>query len=530
MSVGTQLKQTQLVEAPNASASAVSLTGVSACYGDGKCVLKDVTVQIARYERVAIMGPSGSGKTSLLGIIAGRLKPTSGEIKVSGRLATIHQDLRLVQQRTALENVLHGAMSRYSFVRSIIGFPKAEKEEAIKLLCRVGLCNKVYKKVRNLSGGEKQRVAIARALMQRPDILLADEPVAALDEENASSIMALLTDLAKERGLTVVTVLHDYALAREFSDRIVRLARGRVVYGVESEPRELKQKVLSERLPVLPYEDTANNRVARVETLRKAFQKARQLKYISIVALIVAACIWALSGIDFSRGSVPEALAGSVTFLANLLPGSWSEVTEIPWMTLLGALVETLQMAIAGTVFGTLISWPLSALAAKNNGPSFIRPVVRTVLNAIRTVPSLVWALLFVAAVGLGTFAGVLALTAYSVGYLTKFFYEAFESVDPGPPDALKELGASGLQRFFHAVWPAAKPAVLSSSFFMLEYNVRAASVLGIVDAGGIGFYIKQYIDFRSFPTVLACLLMILCLVLLFDAASSRLRAKLLGA
>ena len=122
------------------------------------------------------------------------------------------------------------------------------------------------------------------------------------------------------------------------------------------------------------------------------------------------------------------------------------------------------------------------------------------------------------------------ALAAYSVGYLSKLFYESFEEVPRGAPTALSEIGAGGLMRFVHAVWPAAKPAILSSCLFMLEYNVRAASLLGIVDAGGIGFYIKQYVDFRMFPAVLASLLMILLVVLVLDSLSERIRARLMRA
>jgi phosphonate transport system permease protein len=195
---------------------------------------------------------------------------------------------------------------------------------------------------------------------------------------------------------------------------------------------------------------------------------------------------------------------------------------------LLVALVETLQMTLLGTTLAVLISWPMAALAARNTGPRWLRPAMRFLLNAIRSVPSILWALLFVAAVGLGVVAGILALVFYSIGYLTKFYYESFEAVDPGPPDALREIGASGLQRFFHAVWPAAKAAVLSSSLFMLEYNVRAASVLGIVGAGGIGYELKLQVDYRNFHVVGAIVLLLIVVVLILDAISSRVRASLM--
>ena len=251
-------------------------------------------------------------------------------------------------------------------------------------------------------------------------------------------------------------------------------------------------------------------------------------KMLPIVALALMVYAWSVSGLKLHIGDVGEMLSGVVAFVQQLVPTTQAELSKIQWATLFAALVETLQMAVVGTTIGILFAWPLSAVAAGNVGPRRIRMPVRFFLNTVRTVPSLIWALLFVAAVGLGTFAGILALTAYSIGYLSKFFYEAFETVDPGPPEALREIGASGLQRFFHAVWPAATPAVLSSAMFMLEYNVRAASILGVVDAGGIGFYMKQYIDFRAFPSLFACLLMILVVVVVFDAISCRVRTRLL--
>jgi len=160
-------------------------------------------------------------------------------------------------------------------------------------------------------------------------------------------------------------------------------------------------------------------------------------------------------------------------------------------------------------------------------GNRFVSSLTRSLLNGIRTIPAIVWALLCVAALGLGPLAGVCALTAYSTGYLTKFFYEAFENVDPKPVSALKEIGASSSSAFIHAVWPAAKPALLTSVLFTAEYNVRSASILGIVGAGGIGFYIKEYIDYRFFPAMTAALVMILVVVLILDAASGIIRRHL---
>lgn len=513
-----------------ASAPVLVLQGVSLKYRGNVRALSSVSLQAWSKQHIAIMGPSGSGKTSLLGCISGRIDATSGSITRTGRVATIHQDLRLVGQKTALQNVLHGAIGRHSLLQTLVRFPENERKLAKELLCRVGLCDRAHTRVRRLSGGEKQRVAIARALMQNPSILLADEPVAALDEQNAVSIMQLLNDLAAERNLTIISVLHDFSLAKAYADRIVRLVDGRVAYDA---PNEYRTALVESFKPsVDEYEqEEQNSPESAVEGPRAVSEPPTLLaSWKFFFCVIAAVCIyaWAVSGLRIGARDFEGMLGGLAGFLGGLLPKSVQELRDIPWGTLSSSLVETLQMALVGTTLGVLISWPLAALAANNVGPKFLRPGVRFFLNVVRTVPSLIWALLFVAAVGLGPFAGVLALAAYSIGYLTKFFYESFESVDPGPPDALKEIGACGPERFFHAVWPAALPSVLSSSFFMLEYNVRAASVLGIVDAGGIGFYIKQYVDYRMFPAVTASLLMLLVLVVFLDSLSTWIRKRLM--
>jgi phosphonate transport system permease protein len=493
-------------------------------YSDKQVALKKINLEFESGKHYAVMGPSGSGKTSLLGCLSGRLKATTGKVVCKGRVATIHQDLRLVAEKSALDNVLHGSFCRRGISQALFWFPKSERDRSIQLLCRVGLCEKIYVPVRRLSGGEQQRVAIARALMQDPSVLLADEPVAALDEDNAHEIMSLITALAVERKLTVVSVLHDYDLAKQYAERVVRLVNGHLVYD-----REAKTPEVGSAFTILKEDrrqTTASHLVLGPEHLPKKPFAWKSLPYLFLAVLIFA---WSASGLNLHSQSLGMSFSGLFDFLKILFPSSIEEVLKIDWKTISYSLVETLQMAVIGTTLGVFISWPLAALAAKNVGLGAVSKVVRFSLNTLRTVPSLVWALLFVSAVGLGTLAGILALTMYSIGYLTKFFYESFEGVDPGPPEALKELGAGGLQRFVHAVWPAATPAVLSSSLFMLEYNVRAASVLGVVDAGGIGFYMKQYIDFRAFPSMIACLAMILLVVIVFDAISSRIREKLIS-
>ncbi len=503
---------------------AIDIRALKLTYAGDVVALQNLTLRVPQGEHVAILGDSGSGKTSLLGCLSGRLSPCEGTAHCHGRIATIHQDLRLVNERSALANVLHGAMGRHGLSSTVLWFPRRERDRALALLRRVGLGHRLHTKVKHLSGGEQQRVAIARALMQDPQILLADEPVASLDQHNAHAIMRLLHEVGREHKLTIVAVLHDCQLAESFADRVLGLHQGQLIYdGAES------------GMP--PFQECRACRIinqsidspAALEP-RKLPQWARPLQFTLLALAALAAYAWSVSSLEVGPRQLEGVVSGVGRFLVDLVPTRWSQVASIPWGEITWSLVETIQMSLLGTTLGVLVSWPMSALAADNVGPRFIRPVMRFVLNTIRTIPSLIWALFFLAAVGFGNLAGVLALAAYSVGYLTKFFYEAFEAVDPGAPDALREIGATGPQRFLHAVWPAARPAILSSSLFMLEYNVRAASVLGIVGAGGIGFWFKHFYDYRMFPAMLACLAMLLIVVVILDAVSTRLRARLVRA
>ncbi len=502
---------------------AIRVSGLRLAHGGGRVVaLADVRLDVAPGEHVAILGPSGAGKSSLLAVLAGQAAPSAGTAEVPGRTARIHQDLRLVPAATALENVLHGALGRLSLARSV-RFPTAERRRAEALLRRVGLGHRLHAPVRTLSGGEAQRVAIARALMQDPEILLADEPVASLDSDNAASIMALLNSLRRERGLTLVSVLHDRHLAEAHADRIVELAAGRIVAETrcraggpdDSRPRRAAQGAgpAAQAPGAGPAEAPAPVRPSRLPGWG--------------LALGAFAAVALSAGVLVSPGArAGDAFGEAAAFLARLVPGP-AELAEVPWADLLSALLETLRMAVLGTALAAVAALPLAALAARNVAPRLIGLPLRAALNVWRAIPSIVWALLFVAAVGLGTLAGVTALAAYSLGYLTKFFYEAFEGAETTAAAALREIGASGPQRFLHAVWPEARPALAAALLFMVEYNVRAASVLGIVGAGGIGYELKLAVDWSNWHVVGAILALLAVAVIAVDSLSAAIRRRI---
>lgn len=475
--------------------------------GGAVAALNGVGFDVDAGSHVVIAGPSGSGKSSLVALLAGQLAPTAGRVELAGKVARIHQDLRLVSRASALRNVLHGSLGRLSFARSLT-FPHAERARAEALLHRVGLGHRIDAPVRTLSGGEAQRVAIARALMQDPDILLADEPVASLDPANATAIMTLLDELRRERGLTLVSVLHDAALAEAHADRIIRLQAGHLV----------------ETGPGQPAPGSAPGSAALPVELRPT---GRQIPPSASFLLLLAGAVALSWGVmEVTPGTAEGAFGEALRFLARLVPTA-SQFGEIPWSDLVVALINTLRMAILGTLFAIFIALPLSALAARNIAPAWLGWPVRVFLNFWRSVPSIVWALLFVAAVGLGAMAGVLGLMAYTVGYLTKFFYEALEGAETSAAGALAELGASGPQRFVHAVWPVALPALAGSILFMLEYNVRAASVLGIVGAGGIGHDLKLAVDWSNWHVVGAILFLLALAVIAVDSFSAWARSRI---
>ncbi len=182
----------------------------------------------------------------------------------------------------------------------------------------------------------------------------------------------------------------------------------------------------------------------------------------------------------------------------------------------LTALLETVEIAVVATFAALLISFIFALGAAQNISPRWLVGITRMLLNTIRTIPSLIWALISVAVIGANPLAGVIALTFYSIGYLGKFFSEAFESSDIENAKALRSLGADPIQAFQYGLWPHAKPLIWSYSIWMLEYNIRSASIIGYVGAGGIGLQLYTYQEFHQwnkFATVLICILVVVSIL-----------------
>jgi phosphonate transport system permease protein len=194
----------------------------------------------------------------------------------------------------------------------------------------------------------------------------------------------------------------------------------------------------------------------------------------------------------------------------------------------LAALWETMVMAFAGSLLGFFLALPLGFLGARTLSPRPLVWTTRVIVGVIRTTPSLLWAVVFVIVMGLGALAGTLALAAYSTGFLAKLYAEFFEGVDPEIMEAVRGVGARPWHLARFVVWPESANHVLSQLLFMLEYNIRASSILGFVGAGGIGFYLSNYVNTLAYPRVSTILLMILALVLGMDVLSRWVRKRYL--
>jgi phosphonate transport system permease protein len=210
--------------------------------------------------------------------------------------------------------------------------------------------------------------------------------------------------------------------------------------------------------------------------------------------------------------------------LGNFVPPDFSVLGAT-----LASLLETVQIAVMATLIAILMALPFSIAASRNLAPFWLVAVTRLLANLIRTIPSLVWALVAVAIVGTNPLAGVIGLAFYSLGYLAKFYSDAFESVDAKVAEGLQAMGAGRIQAFQHGLWPHAQPLVWSHSLWMLEYNIRAASIIGYVGAGGIGVQLHTYYEFGHWSRVSTVLLCLLVVVTTLDILGEKVRATILS-
>jgi len=273
---------------------------------------------------------------------------------------------------------------------------------------------------------------------------------------------------------------------------------------------------------------------------------------IGTAAVLVLVYLWGVAGTNASPGTLIGGIPNIWDFVTRMFPPAFDteqEVLKTPAIdlvfftvprvgfesvtfampTILFAIIETVQMAIIGTSLAIVISIPFALLAARNISPHpWVYQVSRMLLNWNRAIPDIIFALIFVAAVGLGPFGGVLALAIGSIGFMGKVYAEAIEAIDPQQVKAIQATGANRVQTIFYAVFPQAMPMVTSYSLLLFESNVRSATILGLVGAGGVGFTITKYMSLFQYDKLLGALIFIVLMVTIVDRVSAWLRGKLI--
>lgn len=260
---------------------------------------------------------------------------------------------------------------------------------------------------------------------------------------------------------------------------------------------------------------------AERDRLERAFSIPRARFLLGIpVAIIVL--LWSFAGAEFNFSKLGDGAINMGEFLSRLFPPDFSK-----FGTIFSLLIETLQMAIVGTVLGAVLSLFMAFAASSNIAPKWMYYPARWVMNIIRSVPDLVFALMFVSAVGLGPFAGILAMTLGSIGSIGKVYAEAMESVDRGPMSAMQAVGASRRQLIQYGVLPQAAPLLVSYTLLLFEGNVRGATILGLVGAGGIGLELTTAMKMYDYGHLSAIIICIIVLVTLIDQGSALIRKRL---
>jgi len=242
---------------------------------------------------------------------------------------------------------------------------------------------------------------------------------------------------------------------------------------------------------------------------------ARTITYGVIAALL----IWSWRGAEMRPLDLIRESGSMAVFLADFFPPNFHE-----WDYYLQEILITLQIAVWGTVLAVVCAVPFGLLAAANITPWWVHHPMRRLMDAFRSINEMVFAMLFVVAVGLGPFAGVMALFVHTTGILAKLFSEAVETIDPQPVEGIRATGAGALEEIVYGVIPQVLPLWISYTLYRFESNVRSATVVGMVGAGGVGVVLWEVIRSFHFDQTAAVILMIIATVTVVDVASARLR------
>lgn len=238
-------------------------------------------------------------------------------------------------------------------------------------------------------------------------------------------------------------------------------------------------------------------------------------------ALFLLVLAWAWRGADMRPLDLVKDSGNMAKFLAEFFPPDFRD-----WRNYLREMVVTLHIAVWGTVLAIACAVPFGLLSSSNLVPAWVYQPVRRLMDACRAINEMVFAMLFIVAVGLGPFAGVLALWIHTTGALAKLFSEAVEAIDPRPVEGVRATGASALEEIVYGVIPQVLPLWISYSLYRFESNVRSASVVGMVGAGGIGVIVYEVIRGFEYAQTAAVMLIIIVFVTAIDLLSARIRRR----
>lgn len=242
------------------------------------------------------------------------------------------------------------------------------------------------------------------------------------------------------------------------------------------------------------------------------------------IIIVVILFIWSAKGTGFSIAVLLQGIPDFFDLLKDMYPPKWSALPR-----LVSPFIETIQIAILSTFAGAVLAIPVSLLAASNittNKPLYI--ISKAIMNLIRTIPQLLYAAVLVAAVGLGPFPGVIALTLFSLAIIAKLTSESLEAIDPGPIEALEACGANKLEVIIYSVVPQIAPAFIGYSLYVFEINIRTSTVLGLVGAGGIGQTLMTSLSLFMYQRTAMIIIATFIFVVIIDFISTKMRERLI--
>jgi phosphonate transport system permease protein len=247
--------------------------------------------------------------------------------------------------------------------------------------------------------------------------------------------------------------------------------------------------------------------------------KGRSLGSLALWGVLFAVLAGSWKGADMRPAALFSDAGNMAIFAASFFPPNFHD-----WRIYVDEMVVTLQIAVWGTVLAVICAVPMGLLSSTNIAPAWVYQPVRRLMGAARAINEMVFAMLFIVAVGLGPFAGVLALWVHTTGILSKLFSEAVESIDVQPVEGIRATGANALEEIVYGVIPQVLPLWISYSLYRFESNVRSATVLGIVGAGGIGVVLWEIIRSFQYAETCAVMIIITVTVIALDMMSARIR------